>query len=719
MSLSVERTHPINPSAGFSPNSAFTRRLGVIAATATFLMLLAMTIGTALGAKAVLSSQSEQRFADVVEGASNSVRADFDRSFTEIASMEAFIRSDPGVTNDQFKLFAGTMSQRGTGAEALGFAPKVRAPESATFISDMRNQGISLRDFSVDSVASERYPVAYMFPPLPGLVDPGLNILGDPRFGTAVQNSLYSDAPVASAPIQFQTNPSGPPWFLVFQPVFGDPAPGLLPSEGPLLGYVFGVYRAADFLGGPLERNSLDGVPFKVFDRSEGRDPILIFPELSTTVNDKLLSGWVQADVEFAGRRWIMQFETPEQFGLSGLERNVWVIVLSAGLGLTVFASVSMFSLLKARSAAHSDLDLMTSQIRVIIGSAIEGIVVMDALNRLVWANRSFAEAFGMPDPEVLAGKDWSAVRESAGVDLADRDGFFNQMGQISGNRDVVVTRSDVRITGPAEKTLSMSSSPVSDQSGHYLGRLFVFRDVTVERSAEEAKTDFISMVSHELRTPLTSIVGYVDLLMEGAGGPQNSDSMRLLGAVRRNGNRLARLVADILDLSRIDNARFDLELSDVDVPVLINDIVESMSADFKSKEQSVTLEIEEQVPAIRADRVRLGQVITNLLSNAYRYTPVGGNVMVRAAERNGDYRISVQDTGIGIRSEDMPRLFQRFARIHRNGPRPSGSTGLGLAITKALVELHGGTIEVESDPNSGSTFTVTIPITVRNKDAA
>ena len=486
-----------------------------------------------------------------------------------------------------------------------------------------------------------------------------------------------------------------------------------------MLGYVFGVYRVAEFLGGPLERNSLDGVPFKVFDRGDGRDPILVFPELATTASDKLQSGWVQADVEFAGRRWIMQFETPEQFGLSGLERNVWVIVLSAGLGLTVFASVSMFSLLKARTAAHSDLDPMTSQIRVIIGSAIEGIVVLDAFNRLVWANRSFAEAFGMPDPEFLSGKDWSAVRESAGVELADRDGFFNQMGEISNNRESVVAGSDVRIAGPVQKTLSMSSSPVSDHSGHYLGRLFVFRDVTTERSAEEAKTDFISMVSHELRTPLTSIVGYVDLLIEGAGGPQTADSKRLLGAVKRNGNRLARLVADILDLSRLDNARFDLELSDVDVPALVNDIVDSMASDFRGKEHTVTVDVDERLPLLRADRVRLGQVITNLLSNAYRYTPAGGDVTVKALLDEGNCRISVADTGIGIRPEDLPRLFQRFARIHRNGPRPSGSTGLGLAVTRGLVELHGGTIEVESDPDRGSTFTVTLPLSTQQEYAA
>lgn len=705
--------------AGYKASDTFTRRLGVIAAAATFLMLLAMTIGTAFGAKAILSSQSQHRFADVVSSASDSVRADLDRSFTEIAALEAFVRSNSVVTNSRFQIFAGTLNQRSAGSEALGFAPRVTRDEAAAFIEEMNGQGVVLQGFDEVSPLVARFPAAYIFPPLAGLIEPGMDLLSDPRFGAAVQDSLHAGSPIASAPTTLLTNPSGKTWFVVFQPVFGDPEPELLPSEGPLLGYAFGVYRAADFLGGPLERNNLDGVPLRVLDTTPGRRASLIFPEPRADVDDSLAAGWAQTEVEFAGRRWSLQFEAPEQFGLSALERNVWVIILSAGFGLTVFASISMFSLLRSRSAAHSDLDLMASQIRVIVGSAIEGIVVLDASNRLVLANRSFADAFGMPDPDQLARKDWSAVRESAAVEFADRDRFFDMLGQISYSEDAAIAAVDIRITAPTEHTLSMSSSPVSDSSGEYLGRLFVFRDVTVERSAEEAKTNFISMVSHELRTPLTSIVGYVDLLLEGAGGMHTPESVRLLEVVKRNGNRLARLVADILDLSRIDNARFDLEPGPVDLSSLITELTESMSADFREKEQTVILELEAGMAPARVDRIRMGQVLTNLLSNAYRYTPAGGAITVRASVDDANHTVSVSDTGVGIRPEDRPKLFERFARINRHGMRPGGSTGLGLAITKALVELHGGTITVESTSGKGSTFAVVIPRDAARQSAA
>ncbi len=696
-----------------------TRRLGVIAAGATFLMLLAMTIGTTLGARAVLNSQSEQRFSDVVSGASNSVRADLDKSFAEMAALEAFIRTDSELTNDSFEIFASTLVQRTAGADAVGFAPLVSRTTADQFIVKMESEGVELRDFSPGSTPADRFPVAYVFPPLEGVIEPGGNLATDPRFGTPTQQSLVTRSPTASGPVTLRTNPSAQPWFFVFQPVFGDPELGKHPSEGPLMGYAFSVYRTADFLAGALDRNQLGDLPLQVFDSTSGRSSTLIFPELDASISDDLPSGWVQTSLDFAGRRWILQFETPDQFGLTSLERNVWLITLAAGLGLTVFASVSMFSLLRARSVAVSDLDLMTSQMRVIVGSAIEGIVVLDAKNRLLLANRSFADAFGLPDPDILSGKEWTAVRESASVEFIDRNGFFEMLGELNASRIRTIASMDVVLTAPVHRTLSMSSSPVTDVAGEYVGRLFVFRDVTAERSAEAAKSDFVSMVSHELRTPLTSIVGYVDLLTEGAAGEQNPETARLLNVVSRNGNRLARLVADILDLSRIDSAQFDLEPSEVEVPALISESTESLAADLKTKNQEISVKVKDGVQSAFVDRVRLGQILTNLLSNAHRYTPEGGRIAVEVSTSDRDLVIKVSDNGVGISREDQLRVFERFARVGKNSARPEGSTGLGLAITKALVELHGGTISVDSEPGRGSEFTVNIPLKTTNQSAA
>jgi PAS domain S-box-containing protein len=705
--------------SGYTRKGSSSPQLGIIAAAATFLMLLAMTLGTALGMRAVLRSQSEDRFSDAVESASNSVRADLDRSFTELAAIEAFVKADPGLTNEQFLTFASAVNQRSASSQALGYAPLVRASESDAFFASLEERGLNVSHLRDGALRAQAFPVAYTFPPITGLVEIGADIGADPRFGSAIAEARRTRLLVASAPTAPQTNPSGQPWMLVFLPVFGAPGAGQLPSEGPLLGYAFGVYRADDFLATPLDAAGLGDIPLLVFDRTSAAESPQVFPQLVSGVYTGVPSGWTATTVEFASRRWELQFETPEQFGLSALERNVWVIVLSAGLGLTVFASISMFSLVRARMAAHSDLDMMTSQTRVIVDSAVEAIVVVDRGNRLVWANQSYADAFGMGESHLLAGKDWTAVRESAGVEFASREALLSRLAEISSSRTMAATAEDVRIKAPSERILSMTSSPVNDDAGEYLGRLFVFRDVTSERTAEASKSEFISMVSHELRTPLTSMVGYIDLLMDDAGGPLSLESRRLLGIVRRNGNRLAHLVSDILDLSRLDSMRFQLEPRRLSLAGLLEELAESMAGEFRAKKQIFGVQIAPKLPDVDGDRERLAQVFTNLLANAYRYTPEGGEVSLKAREAGGRVEVTVTDSGIGIRPEDQARIFDRFVRIQRGGTRPQGSTGLGLAITRGLVELHGGSISVSSQPGAGSTFAVTLPAARGEVEAA
>lgn len=691
-------------------------RWSVVGAGMTFLMLLGMTIGTALAVRAVLRSQSEARFADTVESASNSIRSDLDRSFTELAALEAFVRTRPALTNEEFQTFASTVETRSSVSQALGFAPLVKNSEASVFEAGLAGRGVvgyTLDDFGLKA---EYFPIAYAFPPLLGVVDIGSELSSHPVFGPAVEKSRRERALVASPPASSRTNPGGQTWYLVFSPVFGVAEPGRLPSDGPLLGYVFGVYQAPAFLAGPMDRSGLSGTPLRVYDGG-----VQVLPESGSgdDADSQFPTGRVTSGIDFAGRRWDLYFQQPELFGLSSVERNVWIIVLSAGLGLTLFAAVSMFSLLKARLAARSDLDLMTNQIRVIVDSAIEAIVVVDRANRVVWANQSFADAFGLGLSSRLAGRDWTAVRDSAGVEFADKEAILVRLAEISSSEGLTVTAEDIRIKSPTERALSMTSSPVTDPQGKYLGRLFVYRDVTSERTAEESKSEFISMVSHELRTPLTSMIGYVDLMLDGASGELNREARRLLNIVRRNGNRLAELVSDILDLSRIDSMKFRLEARPVDVAKLLRDVTESMETEFGRKKLGVVLQVPDDLPRIWADPQRAEQVFTNLISNAHRYTPEGGEVTIAARMNGNRVSVSITDTGIGIRPEDQSRIFERFVRVQRGGARPQGSTGLGLAITRALVELHGGTISVKSELGEGSTFTAELPAVNDQGEAA
>jgi hypothetical protein len=231
-------------------------------------------------------------------------------------------------------------------------------------------------------------------------------------------------------------------------------------------------------------------------------------------------------------------------------------------------------------------------------------------------------------------------------------------------------------------------------------------------RELDRLKDEFVALVSHELRTPLTSILGYLDLVLDGDVGPLTEAQERFLHVIERNGDRLRRLVGDLLFVAQLDAGRLRLEPAPVDVVSLAREAVEAASPAAAANGVSIRLE-ETQVPPLWADRARLGQLLDNLLSNAVKFTPEGGRVDVHVRRRNGSVRLEISDTGVGIPPEELPLVFERFFRAESASRGAVQGTGLGLAIAKAIAESHGGSIGAESAEGAGSTFWVEIPLRV------
>ena len=240
-------------------------------------------------------------------------------------------------------------------------------------------------------------------------------------------------------------------------------------------------------------------------------------------------------------------------------------------------------------------------------------------------------------------------------------------------------------------------------------------------RRANEAKTEFISFVSHELKQPMTSIKGYTDLLIKGMAGELTDAQGRFLETVRSSVDRMNTLVGDLLDISRIESGRIRLEFKSISIERVIEEVLRATRRQIEAKQHTLEVDIPSDLPPVRGDRDRLVQILTNLVSNAYKYTPVGGHIAIRVQrwrppiggdEREGGFVLcSVADTGIGITPQDQERLFTKYFRADDPTVRSVPGTGLGLVITKSLVELHGGEIWVESEVGKGSTFSFTIPV--------
>jgi len=266
-----------------------------------------------------------------------------------------------------------------------------------------------------------------------------------------------------------------------------------------------------------------------------------------------------------------------------------------------------------------------------------------------------------------------------------------------------------------AQPWLSVSVEPVHlDGAMHVVVAL---NDVTDRKRAEEElketmemKSQFISTVSHELRTPLTSMKEAVIIVLDEIAGKLNKDQKHFLDIAKRNIDRLGRLIDDVLDFQKLSAGKMKFNMQENNIATVVEEAYTTMQPHAAKSKVDLAVELESNLPAAVYDTDRIMQVLTNLISNAIKFTPEGGRVLISVQRRDEHLAVRVSDTGYGIPKEDLPKLFSRFFRVHRPGKEIKG-TGLGLAIVSKIVAGHGGRIEVESELEKGTTFTVILPL--------
>ena len=339
------------------------------------------------------------------------------------------------------------------------------------------------------------------------------------------------------------------------------------------------------------------------------------------------------------------------------------------------------------------DLVRVAGQLRRIVDAAKDGILTTDGGGLITSANPAAETLFGQP-ASALHGRPVTAVLP--GVQLAGSSAVRAATG--AGLEGV---RSDAS-RFPAE----LSVSAVTSDGGRAF--VVIVRDVTDRKAVERMKDEFVATVSHELRTPLTALRGHIELVLEGEAGPVTDLQQRFLQIATQSADRLGALINDLLDVAKIEAGRVQLRKEIVDVAAVLREV----SATFRVEAGRRGLAFQEDLPVLPSvigDRDRLIQVFGNLVSNALKYTPTG-TIGVSARSTYGAVEVVVHDTGVGMTADEQRQLFTKFFRSRdRTGPDPGG-TGLGLVIAKGIVEGHGGTLAVESQPGVGSRFRVGLP---------
>lgn len=257
-------------------------------------------------------------------------------------------------------------------------------------------------------------------------------------------------------------------------------------------------------------------------------------------------------------------------------------------------------------------------------------------------------------------------------------------------------------------RTLSVLFAPYGENER---GIIAVIHDITEQRKLDEARREFIANVSHELRTPLTNVKSYTETLIDAAGELPTDTEVKFLSVIAGETDRMTRIVKDLLTLSKLDCGKMDLHFHRFSMQHMIESVYNAMVLEAGNNGLELTLNIQGKMPDMNGDRERLEQVVINILSNAVKYTPSGGHIVLSAARRDeGHVMIRVKDDGMGIPKDDIPRLFERFYRVDKARSRAKGGSGLGLAIAKEMVEAHRGTIYLESQLDEGTTVTVVLP---------
>ena len=357
-------------------------------------------------------------------------------------------------------------------------------------------------------------------------------------------------------------------------------------------------------------------------------------------------------------------------------------------------------------------LNVERERLEAILRGMIEGVLVIDLAGTVVLLNARARELLGLPSDAPWRGRPLiELVRDPA---LAE---VVRELGA-----GASVTSRDVTLGASRGIMLQVNAARLRASDDRPFGFVLVLHDVTELRRLEVIRRDFVANVSHELRTPLTAIKGYAETLL-GPAGDDRETARRFLGVIDRHSERLGRLINDLLALSDLELRRTALRLGTVTVAAVVEDALQILGEAARRKGVRLRAEIDPRVPPAHADGDRLRQVLINLVDNGIKYTPAGGRVTVCVRPGNGAgagmVDLAVEDSGVGVPAQDLPRLTERFFRVDKARSRELGGTGLGLAIVKHIVQGHGGALHISSAMGQGTTVTVSIPVAPTARQAS
>jgi len=341
------------------------------------------------------------------------------------------------------------------------------------------------------------------------------------------------------------------------------------------------------------------------------------------------------------------------------------------------------------------------SRLAMVLSSMTEAVIAVDNSSRIIFANPAAEKLFNFLEPLVLGKTPRECLLNNEIADL---------IGQALKDRNRV--EAEISTLLPIQGVFWAKAGPIKNEAGDILGIMCVLSDLTELKKLEAYRSEFVANVSHELKTPLTAIRNFVETLLAGAINDKDHN-IQFLEKIDKHAVNLSALIDDILELTKLENKRELGPFAPVDIKEVLKRAVETIESKARKKGILIEKSCSGESFLVLGIEDHLYRALLNLLDNALNYSDTGGKIMISCQKIDGQIKISIADTGMGISSDHLPRLFERFYRIDSARSRQLGGTGLGLAIVKHVMNIHQGTVSVESELGKGSIFTLSFPAAI------
>lgn len=687
------------------------------------------------------------------------IRRALETEITVLHSLKSLFVVSGNVDRQTFSDFAkGVQNNRGY-FKAIEWIPRVSKDDRILFEQRAREDGLT--DFTFTerehqgtmlrrSEQEEYFPVYYVEPIQGNEAAVGFDLASNETHRAALEYSRETGESVATARITIVQEQESQYAIWFFVPVFDDSLSDFRSDnqDERFRGYILGVVRIEDLVESSLEPTDLEDAYIVLRDTSSPANESVLYSNFPIDEENELeiSARLTYANFfEFGGRHWSMEHAFSDAYINDRLGQSHWFVLVFGILLSFLFSGYTSVILGREKSTRQlvklrtAELSASEARYKDLFDRTGDLIQSMTPEGNIIFVNDAWVNTIGYTESEIQGKSIYSLVHQD------DRAHCVDYFGKILAGENLgsIILRF---VAEDGREVLLKGVTTCHVEQGKPDAMRSIFYDITERTRAEHAikeahaeiaeslkrvehfnlqlqemnrhKSKFLSSMSHELRTPLNAILGFGDLLGGQGFGALNEKQARYVEQIDTSAEHLLDLINDLLDMAKIDSGAMTLNMEECAPRECIEGVVIMLGAQFRKAGLEVDTHIDSSLTVIDGDSRKIKQIMLNLLSNAIKYTLNGGSVIVRAEKLSADtVRVTVQDTGIGVKAEQREAIFSEFHQADQARDEALGGIGLGLALTRRLVELHGGEIGVESEQGEGSTFWFTLPLLSRTQD--